>query len=131
MARPSRTLAQFNEFAVRFVRLYWQDVADNVDKLPPYEGCKETVDELLGTIRCTTSRETTSGQPTKVYVLRMIHTSGSTWRFVFEDTASGWNLRAAVANDETDEHRVDPLDNTYGEIFRPILARVTDQAHTP
>ena len=126
--RPSETLAQFDEFASAFVRKYWQDVADNVDKLPPYEPCDESVDDILATISYTTSHEDISGQSSKAFVLRMMATSGSIWRFAFKERAGRWSLLAAVANDETDEHRVDLLGEYYGETFRPILERITNLA---
>ena len=116
-------LTRFDEFAARFVRQYWQDVADNVDKLPPFEPCTESVDEILATIHFTTSREEIAGVRDKAFVLRMTATSGSIWRFAFAEKSGRWNLLEAFANDETDEFRVDMLGDYYGEIFRPILDR--------
>lgn len=123
MTRPSKTLTQFDEFAARFVRQYWQDVADNVDKLPPYEPCTESVDEILATINISTSYEEIGGQRAKAFVLRMMANSGSIWRFAFMVKSRRWKLLEAFANDETNEFRVDMLGDNYGEIFRPILDR--------
>ncbi len=112
------------------MRENWQDVVDNNWKLPPYEPCNETVDELLATIKCSTSREIAVGQSDKIFVLRMMATSGSIWRFVFKNKSGEWNLIAAIANDETEEHRVDLLDDDYGEIFHPKLERIIKLATT-
>lgn len=114
---------RFDEFAARFVRQYWQDVADHVDKLPPYEPCTESVDEILATISFSTSHEEIAGGRDKAFVLRMAAASGSTWRFAFAQKSGRWNLLEAFANDETEELCVDMLGEYYGKIFRPILHR--------
>ncbi|MEX2114427.1 MAG: hypothetical protein WD845_14630 [Pirellulales bacterium] len=115
----------FGDFAARFMGIYWQDVVDNIHRFPPYEPCEGTLDEILAETKYSTSRENAAGKIGKVFVLRMFATSGSTWRFVFTQMAGKWKILAAFANDETDEHRCDLLDETYGQYFRESLERTT------
>jgi hypothetical protein len=115
----------FQDFADRFVRMYWQNVIDNNHKLPPYEPVDQTIDEVLADTKVSTSQEIAIGQPLKVCVLRMFASSGSTSRFVFATMAGRWKLLQAFANDETDEHRCDMLDEYYGQYFRESLERIT------
>lgn len=119
---------RFDEFVARFMRIYWQDVIDNNHKLPPYEPCEESLDEILAETKYETSHERAVDNTGQIFVLRMFAQLGSTWRFIFTHRAGRWQILEAFANDESDEHRCDMLDETYGQYFRESLERTTAQA---
>jgi len=115
-----------SQFIDRFVNSYWADVADNPPEFADHsDPCTETLDELLANVANNWQQNTPEH-----LAIQMSNTAGDAWRFVFSNSRHQWTIKSASSGTLPDIDRVDLLDETYVEYFRPFLDRVIATAQS-
>ena len=113
-----------SQFVDRFVIAYWDDVANTPSEFADHsDPCEESLEELLADVTVDWSQNT----PEHLRI-EMSNTIGDAWRFVFADNRGTWVLKTATSGSLPDINRVDLLDSTYNDYFRPFLDRVIANA---
>jgi hypothetical protein len=119
--KNSPTAAEFTDFCWRFVRNYWNEIAQGTPELPGSEPCEQSLEELLSEIEYSSSCE---HDGIREFTLRMMNTTGDVWRFKFRPKNGQWVIQSATSGSHYDEARVNWLDAVYSPWFLPLLNRV-------
>ncbi len=119
----------FESFAGRFVRSYWQTVKNGDFQMPPNEPVEETVEELIADVSITTGIREASKKSIAVYELLMMGKLGDWWRFGFRCDHDRWKLIDCTARSDNESQPHDLLGEVYSQYFSPFLLHVTDAAN--
>lgn len=122
----TRTMeSEFDQFALRFVRVYWKTVKAGTFVMPPNEPVEEALEKLLAAVSFQTEPGNECGQSAPVHRIRMTTRLGDWWLFSFRGGSSGWELIGASARSDDERKSHDLLDPAYATWFRPFLTHVT------
>ncbi len=128
----ARTEAAFTEFCRRFLRNYWDEIAQGSSELPGSEPSEKSLEELLSEIEYQTfcgndgDRECAG-----LFTLRMMDRLGGAWQFAFRRDNGRWYLQSATSGTRRPAHRVNWLDEVYAQWFRPFLNRIIEKSQHP
>lgn len=121
----SPTAADFTVFCQRFVRNYWDEIAQGSLELPGSEPCEQSLEELLTEIEFSSSCEDDGDRKNLgLFILRMTNTAGDVWRFTFRAKNGQWAIQSATSGSPSNDARVNWLDEVYSQWFRPLLDRL-------
>jgi hypothetical protein len=121
----SSTAAEFAVFCKRFVRNYWNEIAQGSAELPGSEPCGQSLEGLLSEIEYSTSCEHGGDRRALgLFTLRMTNATGDVWRFTFRSKNGRWTIQSASSGSPNNDAGVNWLDEVYSQWFLPFLHRI-------
>ena len=116
-------MGEFESFAARFVRCYWETLKSQRFLMPPNEPINESIEEILAAVSYTTEE---SGAD---HILLMRSGDRDWWKYTFRRSAEGWTVTGCSARSLDPAAPHDLLAIPYEIWFRPLLTYATQCAH--
>jgi hypothetical protein len=129
-----RTEDAFIDFCQRFVRNYWDEIAQGPTELPGSEPCEMSLEELLSEITYQTfCGHDGNGECAGLFTLRMsrMNRFGEAWQFAFHRDNGRWRLQSATSETRRPSSSCNWLDDVYARWFRPFLDRIIEKSQQP
>ena len=120
--RKSARTPDFDKFSQRFVRNYWDTIAQDALDLPGSEPSEKSLEELLSEIHYSISSEH------GLFTLLMINTLGDIWRFTFRLHKGRWTIHSATSGNPENHALVNWLDEVYSPWFQPFLDKLVQKS---